>query len=175
MATYEIDASHSQAEFGVKHLVSTVKGRFQKIGGSIEFDESDPTGAQVVARAEVTSINTGDSRRDDHLRTSDFFDAEHYPELVFRSKRVEMNGHQNQYKVVGDLTIRGVTKEVAMDAEFTGKGADPWGGERVGFSAATTVNRKDFDLHWNAPLEAGGFLVGDNVRISIDGDGVRKN
>lgn len=175
MATYEIDASHSQAEFGVKHLISTVKGRFQKIEGSIEFDESDPTSAQVVANAEVTSINTGDSKRDDHLRTSDFFDAARYPELVFKSKRVELNGRQNQYKVVGDLTIRGVTKEVAMEAEFTGKGADPWGGERVGFSAATIVNRKDFDLHWNAALESGGFLVGDNVKISIDVEGVRKN
>lgn len=175
MATYEIDASHSQAEFGVKHLISTVKGRFQKIAGSIEFEESDPTSANVVANADVTSISTGDSKRDDHLRTSDFFDAAHYPELVFKSKRVELNGRQNQYQVFGDLTIHGVTKEVTMDAEFTGKGTDPWGGERVGFSAATTINRKDFDLHWNAPLESGGFLVGDNVKISIDVEGVRKN
>ena len=175
MASYDIDLSHSQAEFGIKHLFSTVKGRFQNIAGSIEFDEGDPTSAVVVANAEVESITTGDATRDNHLRTSDFFDAAQYPELLFKSKRVEPSGKQNQYKVVGDLTIHGVTREVALDAEFLGKGADPWGNERVGFSAETTINRRDFGLHWNAPLEAGGFLVGDDVKVSIDVEGVRKN
>lgn len=175
MAVYEIDHTHSNAEFGVKHMMfTTVKGRFGKVVGEIQFDEADPTRSAISASAEVASVATGDPQRDGHLLSPDFFDAERYPVISFRSRRIEPNGGENEYKIIGDLTIRDVTREVVLDASYMGQGPDPWGGTRAGFNATTTVNRKEFGLQWNVPLEAGGFLVGDSVKISLDIEAVKK-
>lgn len=175
-ATYQVDPAHSAVEFAVKHMMfSTVKGYFRKIGGEIVFDQADPTQTSVTATAEAASVDTGDVNRDNHLRSADFFDAEHYPTLSFVSKRVEPHGREGTYRVIGDLTIRGVTREVAFEGTYEGTGTDPWGGTRVGFSATTTINRKDWGLNWNAPLEAGGVLVSDQVRINIDVQAVKKS
>jgi polyisoprenoid-binding protein YceI len=174
-ATYQIDPSHSVAEFVVKHLMfSTVKGRFSKVSGEIKLDEADPTNSSVSAEADVASVDTGDPKRDGHLRSPDFFEAEKYPALTFISRRVERAGNGDTYRVVGDLTIRDVTREVTFDTTYLGQGTDPWGGTRVGFSATTTINRKDFGLNWNAPLEAGGVLVSDQVRINLEVQAVKQ-
>ncbi len=176
MAIYKIDPAHTVAEFAVRHMmISTVKGAFSKVDGQIEFDPEHPENASVVAEADAASVTTHDDGRDGHMRSADFFDVENYPKITFRSRKVELTGQPRQAKVVGDLTIRGVTKEVVFDAEFLGEGADPWGGSRVGFNATTTINRKDFGLQWNVPLEKGGFLVGDNVKITLDVQAVKQN
>src|SRR5579884_3387893 len=173
--TYQVDPAHSVVEFAVKHMMfSTVKGYFRKVSGEIVFDEVDPARSSVTASAEAASVDTGDPNRDNHLRSADFFDAEHFPTLTFVSKRVERQ-HDDTYRVVGDLTIRGITHEVAFEGTYLGKGTDPWGNTRVGFTATTSINRKDWNLTWNAPLEAGGVLVSDQVRINIDVQAVKKS
>lgn len=174
MAVYEIDPAHAVAEFGAKHLMfATVKGRLGEVKGEIEFDESDPLRSSVVATADVGSLATGDPRRDAHLRSPDFFDAENFPMLTFKSRRIEQS-QGDGYKIIGDLTIRDVTREVIFDATYFGQGADPWGGTRAGFNAVATVNRKDFGLQWNVPLEAGGVLVGEMVNLNIEIEAVKK-
>lgn len=141
MAVYEIDQAHSHMEFGVKHMMfATVKGRFGKVVGEIQFDETDPVRSSVSATAEVASVTTGDPQRDGHLLSPDFFDAERFPVISFKSKRMERSGGEGEYKIIGDLTIRDVTKEVVLDAAYLGQGPDPWGGTRAGFNATTTVN-----------------------------------
>ncbi|MBI2887082.1 MAG: YceI family protein [Chloroflexi bacterium] len=176
MVTYQIDPMHSQVEFGVKHMMfTTVKGRFGKVSGQIQVDEADPTSSTVTATAEAGSVDTGDAQRDGHLRSPDFFDAEQYPLIQFSSKRIQATGSDGRYKLVGDLTIRDVTREVALEASFLGEGRDPWGGVRAGFNATGAVNRKDFGLQWNVPLEAGGFLVGDTVTINLEVEAVKQS
>lgn len=176
MATYQVDPSHSSVEFAVKHMMfSTVKGRFSDVKGQIEFDSVNPHLSSVVAEASTATVDTRDSNRDAHLRSPDFFDAETYPTISFKSRRIEPGRDQTQARVIGDLTIRDVTREVAFDVTHLGEGVDPWGGTRVGFNAVTTINRKDFGLHWNAPLEAGGVLVGDSVKIEIDIEAVKQS
>lgn len=175
MATYQIDPMHSHVEFGVKHMMfTTVKGRFGKVSGQIQLDEADPTRSAVTATAEAASVDTGDAQRDGHLRSPDFFDAEQYPVIVFASRRIQPSGSDGRYKLVGDLTIRDVSREVALDASFLGEARDPWGGVRAGFSATGAVNRKDFGLQWNVPLEAGGFLVGESVTINLEVEAVKQ-
>ncbi|HUX88577.1 MAG TPA: YceI family protein [Chloroflexota bacterium] len=175
MATYKIDAAHTVVEFAVKHMMfSTVKGSFSKVNGQIEFDPEHPERSSVVAEAEAASVTTRDEGRDGHVRSADFFDVENHPTISFRSTKVQSKGRGEEAKVMGDLTIHGVTKEVAFDAEFLGEGPDPWGGSRVGFNATTTINRKDFGLQWNVPLEKGGFLVGDSVKITLDVEAVKQ-
>jgi len=165
-SVWVVDGSHSLAEFSVKHLmIATVKGRFTQIEGRIEADPEDIAGAYFEGSVAVASINTADSARDDHLRSADFFDAENYPTLTFKSTKVEPAG--DGYKMTGDLTIRGVTRPVTFDLEFEGTGRDPWGNEKIGFSATAKINRKDFGLTWNAPLETGGVLVGEQVKIEL--------
>jgi polyisoprenoid-binding protein YceI len=153
-------------------VVAKVRGTFDRFKGTVQFDEQNPTASKVSARIDAKSVNTREEKRDAHLRSPDFFDAEKYPELVFESTKVEKQGGE-KYKVTGDLTIHGVTKQVVLEAEYLGGGKDPWGGQRVGFQAHTSIRRKDFGLNWNQALEAGGVLVGDEIEISIDVEGVK--
>ncbi|PZN11854.1 MAG: polyisoprenoid-binding protein [Bacillota bacterium] len=167
---WNIDSSHSTVEFSVRHMmISTVKGYFGKIEGSVVAqDIQDLTkGATIEARIDVNTIDTREPQRDEHLKSPDFFDAANHPTIEFRSKRIERSG-SNSYKLTGDLTIRGTTKEVTWDLTFEGSGRDPWGNERAAFHAETKINRKDFGLQWNMVLETGGLLVGEEVRVSVD-------
>lgn len=174
MATWAIDASHTTVEFSVRHLmISKVKGRFTKVEGSVEGSPDDLTGATVQATVDAASVNTADEQRDAHLRSEDFFNVEKHPNLTFQSRNIErVDG--NEYRMTGDLTIHGVTKLVAFTLSFEGQGKDPWGNERIALTAQTKVSRKDFGLNWNAALEAGGFLVGDQVEISIETQAVKQ-
>jgi polyisoprenoid-binding protein YceI len=148
-------------------MITTVKGRFTDVKGEIRMDETHPDRSSVQAELGVASITTGVEQRDAHLRSADFFEAERYPAIHFRSTRIARAGG-DQFTVTGDLTIRGTTRPVTLTVESGGRGKDPWGGERLGFSMATTINRKDFGLHWNQALEAGGVVVGNEVKISVD-------
>ncbi|HLT57976.1 MAG TPA: YceI family protein [Limnochordales bacterium] len=169
---WKVDPSHSLVEFSVRHMMfATVKGRFSKFDAVIKGDPNDLTSATFEATIDAASIDTRDEQRDGHLRSADFFDVEKFPNLTFRSRQVTKTG-DNTYQVVGDLTIRDVTRPVTLDVEFTGQGKDPWGNQRIGLRAKTSINRKDFGLTWNAPLEAGGFLVGDKVDITIEVEAV---
>ncbi len=166
--TWQIDPVHSSLTFSVKHMmVSTVRGHFSGIRGTIDFDPESPQTARVEATVPAATIDTGSPDRDNHLRSADFFEAERYPEINFRSRKVERNG-DSRYTVVGDLTVRGVTKPVVLDAEFFGIQKDPRMGTRAGLAATTTIDRKDFGLTWNVALESGGILVGDKVKIDLD-------
>jgi polyisoprenoid-binding protein YceI len=163
--TYKIDKSHSEAIFQVRHLVTKVRGRFTDFEGAIEYNEATPEASTVNFSAKTASIDTSEADRDKHLRSADFFDVEKYPELSFHSKRIAKRG--DGYDVTGDLTIHGVTKEVTLPVAHMGKAKDPWGGDRLGFEVETTLNRKDYGLAFNIALETGGFLVGDEVKVSI--------
>ena len=175
ITTWKVDPAHSLVEFAVRHMMfATVKGRFSGVDGVIKGDPSDLTKASFEATIDVNTIDTREAQRDAHLRSADFFDAEKFPTIKFRSTSVTRTG-DNTYKVTGDLTIRDVTKPITLDVEFTGQGKDPWGNQRIGLSAKGSINRKDFGLTWNAPLEAGGFLVGDKVDISIEVEAVGSN
>ncbi|HEU4989307.1 MAG: YceI family protein [Gemmatimonadota bacterium] len=166
--TWQIDTAHSDAEFAVKHLmISTVKGHFGDVTGTVVVDEAVPANSKADVTIAVASIDTRDEKRDAHLRSADFFDVEHFPTLTFKSKRVD-GALGGDFKLVGDLTIRGVTREVTLNVESAGTAKDPWGGERSAYSATTKINRKDFGLTWNVALETGGVLVGDEVKISLD-------
>ena len=170
---WNIDATHSGINFSIRHLVvSKVRGRFAKYTGAVKIDDEDLTRSVVEATIDASSIDTGTPDRDTHLRSADFFDVERFPELRFRSARIEKLGN-DRYKVTGDLTIRDVTREVSLDVEAGGQAKDPWGNERIGFVAKTALNRKDFGLEWNQVLEAGGVLVGDRVDIELDVQGVK--
>jgi len=164
---WTIDPAHTQAEFGVRHMmISTVRGRFAEVAGTITVDPDDLASTSVDVRIGANSIDTGNEDRDKHLRSADFFDVESHPEITFRSSRV--NAVNGRLEVHGDLTIRGTTREVVLDAEELGAGLDPWGQQRVAFRGETRINRKDFGLTWNQALEAGGVLVGDEVRITLE-------
>lgn len=168
-STWNIDPAHSAAEFKVKHMmISNVKGKFTGLSGSLTLDESDITKAHVEATIPVATISTGEAQRDGHLKSADFFDAEKYPAMTFASTKVEKTG-AGELAVTGDLTLHGVSKSVIFAVEGPSAPAkDPWGNLRVGLSASTKINRKDFGLTWNAALEAGGFLVGDEIAIALD-------
>ena len=166
--TWTIDPAHSQVEFAVRHLmISTVRGRFVDVTGTVLADERDPKRSTVEASMSVASIDTRVEQRDNHLRSADFFDVEKYPTITFRSKRIE-GDPTGEFTLVGDLTIRNVTREIALDVTFEGRGKDPWGNERAGFTAKSKLNRKDFGLTWNQALETGGVVVGDEVKVSIE-------
>lgn len=167
-STWAIDPAHSVVELAVKHMMfSTVKGRFPKVSGTIVLNEADLAASSVSAQIEAASIETGEQARDAHLRSADFLDAEAFPTITFRSTEV-VPQTRGRFVVVGDLTIHGVTREVSLEAELVGTGTDPWGGQRAGFTASTIVNRRDFGLTWNQALEAGGVLVSDQVKISLE-------
>jgi len=174
VTTWTIDPAHSNIDFAVKHLmIATVKGSFGAVKGTVTFDESKPANSKVEAEIETTSITTRADQRDTHLRSPDFFDVEKYPTMKFKSTRIEAAG-DGEFKVTGDLTIRDVTKPITLSVTDEGRARDPWGGERAVFSAKGKLNRGDYGLHWNQALEAGGVLVGDEIKISIDVEVVKQ-
>jgi polyisoprenoid-binding protein YceI len=158
--TWVVDTAHSHVGFGIKHLmIATVRGSFTQVQGTVTVDESDPTSASVDISIPTGSVTTGDQQRDGHLRSPDFFDVERYPSMTFRSKRVEAKSN-DAFRVMGDLTM--------LDVEMLGRAKDPWGKEHAAFEATTKIKRGDYGLTWNAALESGGVLVGDEVKISIE-------
>lgn len=162
---WTIDPAHSMIEFRAKHMMfTTVRGQFNSFQGTLMLDMQHPEKSSVEGSVDIGSINSGDENRDNHLRSADFFDVENHPTMTFRSTRIQRKGN-NEFKVHGDLTIRGVTRPIAWDVEAAELGKDPWGNPRLGFSAETKLNRKDFGLNWNVALETGGFLVGDEIRV----------
>ena len=168
LVEYEVDPSHTQVMFKVRHMgVSTVTGRFNRFAGTFAYDPANPAASWVTATIDAASIDTDNDRRDNHLRSADFFAADSHPTLTFQSTRVEPTG-EGRLRVAGDLSIRGVTKPVVFDLTVHGQAKDPWGNDRIGFEAESSLNRKDYGLHWNAALETGGFLVGDDVKISLE-------
>ena len=166
--TWKIDPDHSNVEFAVRHMmIATVRGIFADVKGTVVTDESDPTKAEVDVVIDASSIHTREDHRDAHLKSPDFFDAEKFPQITFKSTRVtDVRGEQ--FKLTGNLTMHGITREVTLDVTSEGRGKDQQGVERAGYSAATTISRKDFGLTWNQTLETGGLLVGDEVKISLD-------
>ncbi|MGA2382943.1 MAG: YceI family protein [Gemmatimonadales bacterium] len=168
------DLVHSSIGFTVRHLVvSKVRGKFGRWTGSILMDEHDLANTQVDVSIETASVDTGVEQRDNHLRSADFFDVEKYPKMAFTSTRVE-KGKDGELRLHGTLTLHGVTRPVVLDVEYAGTQKDPWGGMRAGFSARTSLDRKDFGLTWNQLLEAGGVAVGDKVEIDIEIEGVKQ-
>jgi len=166
--TWAIDTAHAEIGFAVKHLmIATVRGRFGAVTGTVTVDEANPSDSVVDVTIDVASIDTRQEMRDNHLRSPDFFDVANYPTMRFVSKRVE-GDVRGKFRVVGDLTIRGVTKEIIVHATNEGSNKDPWGNDRIGISASGTLNRGDFNLTWNQALETGGVMVGDEVKLSID-------
>lgn len=172
VTTWKIDPAHTHVEFAVKHMmISTVKGRFSDVTGEILLDEGTLPNSKLNIDVNVASIDTREPQRDTHLRSADFFDIEKFPKMTFRATVIE--GPLDQFKLTGDLTIHGVTRPVTFDVAHEGRGKDPWGGERIGFSATGKIKRSDFGLTWNAALETGGFLVGDDVKITLDVEAVK--
>lgn len=172
-STWTIDPDHTQVWFAVKHMMfATVKGQFPTVSGEIRLDEKDPGSTAMEVSIDAASIDTRSAQRDEHLRSGDFFDVGNHPHLTFVSRRVEPLGG-SKYRITGDLTIRGTTREVVLAVEETGRGKDPWGQQKLGFTASTSIDRKDYGLTWNQALEAGGVLVSDEVKISIDGQAIR--
>ncbi len=173
--TWAIDSAHSNVEFSVKHMmISTVKGMFQHVEGTIQWDGQNVESASVNARIDSSSITTFNEMRDNHLRTNDFFNAEQWPDITFKSTRVEQDG--DDIKVYGDLTIRDVTRPVVLDTEFEGLvEKDAFGKRRAAFTATTEINRKDFGVNWNAALETGGVAVSDKVKVTLHIAAVRQD
>lgn len=168
--TWTIDPAHSEVGFSVRHLmVSKVKGSFERFEGAITVAE-DPLASSVTATVDLSSINTRDAQRDGHLRSPDFFETDTYPTLTFRSTAVTPKGQD--YEVTGELTIKGVTREVVLALEFNGVHPDPWGGTRSGFSASTEISRKDFGIDFQIPMDGGGVVVGDKISISLEVEAV---
>ncbi|HEY0996425.1 MAG TPA: YceI family protein [Gemmatimonadaceae bacterium] len=168
VTTWTIDPAHTSVEFAVRHMmISTVKGRFADVQGTLTFDEADPTRSTVDVTIATASVDTRSEQRDGHLKSADFFDVEKFPAIRFTSTRVTKTG-SDSYDLVGNLTIRDVTREVTLKVEDQGRGTTPWGQVQAGFTASTRVDRKDFGLTWNQALEAGGVLVADEVKISVE-------
>jgi polyisoprenoid-binding protein YceI len=172
---WQIDPAHSAAHFSVRHLmISNVRGEFGKISGNVTLDSSDLTKSTLEVSIETASIDTREPQRDEHLRSADFFDVANHPAITFRSTRITTTG-SDRFKVSGDLTIRGVSREATFDVEGpTSAIKDPWGNIRTGVTASTKINRKDFGLVWNALIEGGGVVVGDEVSITFDGELIQK-
>ena len=172
--TWQIDSAHSGIHFSVRHLViAKVRGQFSRWTGALTVPDGDFAQAIVDVKIDATSIETGVADRDTHLKSSDFFDVEKFPELTFRSRRIEPKGG-DRFALTGDLTIRGISREVILDVESAGQTKDPWGNVRAGFAGKTAVDRKEFGLTWNQVLEAGGVMVGDKVEIEIEVEAVRQ-
>lgn len=164
--TVQIDPVHSEATFQVRHLISRVRGRFDDFTGTIDFDEEHPERSSVRFTIQAASIDTGQPDRDNHLRSDDFFAVETYPTLTFVSTAITPTG-QRMFDVAGTLTMRGVARPIVIPVTFLGKARDPWGNDKLAFEGEVTLNRKDFGLNWNAAIETGGFLVGDEVKVSV--------
>jgi polyisoprenoid-binding protein YceI len=170
--TWKLDPSHTLVEFSAKHLmITTVKGRITDVEGTIVMDEKNPRNSSVEATLKAISIDTRTEQRDQHLRSADFLNVELFPEIKFRSTRIE--GDKDSFKLTGDLTIRDVTRPITLDVRFEGQQTDPWGGERVGFSGSGKIDRRDFGLTWNQALETGGVVVGNEVKINLEVEAVK--
>ena len=173
MATWNIDLSHSAIGFAARHMVvSKTRGRFAKFGGQIQFDPSDLSKGSVSVEIEPASVDTGDAQRDGHLRSADFFDVEKFPKATFESIKVIDEG-EGRLSIHGHLTLHGVTRPVVLEATYEGSGKDPWGGERAGFSAKTTLDRRDFGITFNKALDQGGVLVGDKVELTLEVEAIK--
>jgi len=174
-STYQIDPAHTQVIFKVKHLgISTVSGRFDNFEGLYNFDDDNVENSSVEAKINSSSVNTNKEKRDKHLRSDEFLDAEKFPEITFKSKSIKKGSSERNFLITGDLTIHGVTKEVILDTDYEGSVAkDPWGNARSAFTAETEINRKDYGLTWNKVLETGQFLVGDEVKIILEVEGIK--
>lgn len=165
--SWKLDATHTSVEFSAKHLmITTVKGRFADVAGSVTVNGASPADASVDITIQAASIDSRTEQRDAHLRSADFLDVEKYPTITFKSTKIE--GSRDEFTLTGDLTIHGTTKSVTLAVAFEGEGKDPWGGTRMGFSATGKIDRRDFGLTWNAALEAGGVLVSNDIKITID-------
>jgi polyisoprenoid-binding protein YceI len=175
MSTYQIDTAHSSAQFKVRHMmIANVKGEFDKVSGTVVFDPANPSASSVEASIDVATISTRDEQRDAHLKSPDFLDVEKYPAITFKSKKVTATGGDT-FSVTGDLTIHGVTKEVRLDVEeLTEETKDPWGNLRRGGAAKTRINRRDFGMNFNVALDTGGFMVGEDVDLTIDVEMIRQ-
>jgi len=171
-ANWQVDGSHTTVGFSISHIFTSVQGRFDRFDGTIVFDPEKPESAIVRATVEAASINTNNAKRDKHLRSDDFFDVEKHPTLSFESTGGVTEMKENRGKLAGNLTIHGMTKPVVFDVTFRGQGKDPWGNVRAGFAASLSINRKDYGLNWNEVLETGGLLVGEEVEIRIDAEGI---
>ncbi|MFI5371367.1 MAG: YceI family protein [Candidatus Eisenbacteria bacterium] len=172
--TWDIDLVHSNLGFSVRHLViSKVRGRFARWSGALTIDDLRPERSHVEVTIEAASIDTHEPQRDAHLRSADFLDTDQHPQITFRSTRLEKDG-EDRHQLAGDLTIAGVTRPVLLEVESLGRTRDPWGGERAGFTARTTIDRRDFGLTWNQALETGGVVVGEKVEISIEIEAVKR-
>ena len=168
MAVWQIDPSHSSVEFAVKHMmISSTKGRFSGVSGTINYDPANLAASSVNVEIDANTVDTRDEKRDGHLRSADFFDVEKFPTLTFVSESVTPKG-DDEFEMLGDLMIKGVTREVTLKGEINGTGTSPWGTEVASFSAETSIDRKDFGLNWNVALETGGWLVSDDIKISIE-------
>lgn len=168
-AQYQVDPDHTSVGFQVRHLFTKVSGRFDKFTGTINYDAAHPEQATVSGTIDASSINTNNEKRDTHLRSKDFFDVVTFPQITFTStSATQLDAVKHSGKMDGKLTLHGVERPIVLDVAFLGAGKDPHGTERAGFSASTTINRKDFGLTWNAPMEAGGVLVGDEITINLE-------
>lgn len=176
MTTWQIDPAHTAVEFAVKHMMfTTVRGRFRDVKGTIEVDEQSPDRSTVRVDIVSASLDTGVADRDTHLRSADFLDVENHPTITFRSSSVKgaLKKEGDRFEIHGDLTIRGTTMEVTLDCQYEGTGKDPWGGTRAGARATTKIDRREWGLKWNQALEAGGILVGNEVRIEVEMQAVK--
>jgi polyisoprenoid-binding protein YceI len=171
---WTIDPLHTEVEFSVKHMgIMTVKGRFTEIEVALDFDEENFTASSVQTKLKTNSLYTGDERRDQHLRSADFLDVERFPAITFRSTHIEHSSHEH-YLMLGNLTIRDVTRSVTLDVVYSGQGKDPYGNLRAGFSATGSIDRRDFGLVWNVALETGGLLVGEKVNIALEVEAIKQ-
>lgn len=171
--TYKVDPAHTTVGFKIRHLFTNVTGRFDEFEGTIEFDTAKPEATAVEGTIQAASINTSNEKRDAHLRGSDFFEVEKYPTITFKSTGVgDVDAQKKSGKLNGVLTIRGIEKPVVLDVAFLGSAKDPWGNTRAGFTATTTINRKDFGVNWNETLDSGGLLIGDEVMVEINVEGL---
>jgi polyisoprenoid-binding protein YceI len=169
---WKLDPTHTLVEFSAKHLmITTVKGRIADVEGVINIDERNPANSSVEATLKGASLDTRTEQRDQHLRSADFLHVEKYPEITFRGTRIE--GGRDEFKLTGDLTIRDVTRPITLDVRFEGQTKDPWGGERIGFSANGKIDRRDFGLVWNQLMETGGVAVGNDIKIAIEVEAIK--
>lgn len=172
--TFAIDAGHSEVGFQVRHLVSQTRGRFNEFSGTVSLDPKNLVNSSVDFKIKAASIDTNVADRDKHLRGADFFDVEKYPEITFKSKSIKAAGNDT-YNVTGTLTMHGVSKDITLPVTYLGQAKDPWGNTRAGFEATTTLNRKDFGIVWNQALDAGGAVLGDDVKININLETIKKD
>ncbi len=171
--TYTVDKVHSNAQFTIRHLMSKVTGKFTDVEGAVQVDRAKPEASAVEFKIKTTSIDTANKQRDDDLRSPNFFDVVNHPEITFKSTKMKATG-KDSYQVTGTLTMRGVAKEITIPVTVLGEMKDPWGNERIGFEAETTLNRKDYNILWNKTLDSGGYLLGDDVKVTIALEAIKK-